>query len=150
MQAGDAQRLERRLHAAIPLSAHLGVRVLAASPPAVRLAAPLAPSINHLHSVFGGSAVAVATLAAWALLDLRLEHESVQAQVVIQRSTMHHERPITRDFEALASAPDAAAWERFARILARRGRSRCTLTAQLLAGGERVARFEGDFVALVP
>ena len=148
MPPPEAQRLERRLHAAIPLAAHLGVRVLAATPLEVRLAAPLAPSINHLQTLFGGSAVAVATLAAWALLDLKLEQAQLPARVMIQHSSMHHERPVTGDFEALATSPDAAAWERFARTLQRRGRSRLTLAAQLLAGPQRMASFEGSFVAL--
>jgi thioesterase domain-containing protein len=146
----DAQR---RLHTAIPLSAHLGVRVLSATPAQVRLAAPLAPSINHLQSLFGGSAVAVATLAAWVLLDLKLEQAGSAATVVIQRSSMHHERPVRGDFEALACAPDVDAWSRFMRTFARRGRARCTLSAQLLEdhehqGQEVKASFEGEFVAL--
>lgn len=148
MSALDAQRLERRLHAAIPLSAHLGVQVLEATLQHVRLAAPLAPSRNHLQTVFGGSAVAVATLAAWALLELKLEQAGIAATVVIQRSSMHHERPVRSDFIALASSPEEFSWARFLKTLARRGRARCTLSVQLLDGQARMASFEGEFVAL--
>lgn len=147
------ETLEQRLHAAIPLAAYLGVRVLTATPLEVRLAAPLAPSINHLATVFGGSAVAVATLAAWSLLDLKLQQAQLPAAVVIQHSSMHHERPIKTDFQALARWSGEAgerAWARFAHTLQRRGRARLTLAAQLLAAGERRAAFEGGFVALAP
>lgn len=141
-------RLERRLHAAIPLAAHLGVRIIEATPAHVRLEVPLAPSINHMHTLFGGSAVAAATLAAWVLLDLKLENCGLAATVVIQHSSMHHERPVSADFAVLAAAPDEPAWSRFTQTLRRRGRARCTLRAQLLAGPERAASFEGEFVAL--
>ena len=64
MQAID---IEHYLHAHIPLSLAMGVKVLSSSREAVRLSAPLAPNINHRATVFGGSASAVALLAAWAL-----------------------------------------------------------------------------------
>lgn len=145
----DAQRLERLLYEQIPLSAAMGVRVQLASPEAVCLRAPLLPNINHLHTVFGGSAVAVATLSAWSLLHLKLAHEQLPAHILIQRSTMHYEQPLAGDFEAHCSLPGEALWTPFHKLLRRRGRARLSLSAQLLAGGTRKALFEGDFVAFL-
>ena len=141
--------LERYLHLQIPLSAAMGAQVRLATPERVRLAAPLAPNVNHNDTVFGGSAAALATLSAWALLHLRIAHAGMQARLLIQRSSMEYALPVPGDFEAECRFSDEPAWERFRATLVRRGRARLTLTAHLLYEGERMAAFEGDFVGLV-
>jgi thioesterase domain-containing protein len=142
------KRAQRYLYQYIPLSAAMGVEVRAASVRHVKLAAPLAPNVNHTETVFGGSAAALATLSAWTLLHLRLEDARLDARLVIQRSRMEYEKPIPGDFEAVCDFGDDSAWERFRTTLGRRGRARLTLTAYLVHSMHRVASFEGDFVAL--
>lgn len=141
-------RLQRYLYQYIPLSAAMGVEVRTARVEHVKLAAPLAPNVNHTETVFGGSAAALATLSAWTLLHLRLEAARLDARLVIQRSRMEYEKPIPGDFEAVCDFGDDSAWERFQKMLARHGRARLTLAAHLVHSKERVASFEGDFVAL--
>jgi len=141
-------RVQRYLYQYIPLSAAMGVQVRAARLEHVRLAAPLAPNVNHTETVFGGSAAALATLSAWTLLHLRLEDAGLDARLVIQRSRMEYEKPIPGDFEALCDFADEPVWERFRTTLARRGRARLTLSARLIHMSNRVASFEGEFVAL--
>lgn len=126
----------------------MGVRVEVATPERVLLFAPLGPNINHHQTVFGGSGVVLATLSAWTLLHLRLAHQRIDAQLVIQRSAMEYERPITGDFEAECRFTDAIAWQRFRAMLDRRGRARMTLKAQLLHASNEMGAFVGDFVAL--
>jgi thioesterase domain-containing protein len=141
--------LEKYLHENIPLSAAMGVQVKVATPEYVLLAAPLGPNINHHQTVFGGSGAVLATLSAWTLLHLRLRHERLDAQVVIQRSSMEYERPIQGDFGAACRfEDDAAAWQRFCTTLERRGRARMTLYAHLLHAERAMGSFVGDFVAL--
>ena len=141
--------LERYLHQQIPLSAAMGVRVSAASGERVQLAVPLAPNVNHNETAFGGSAAALATLSAWALLHLRLAAAGMQARLVIQRSTMEYEQPILGDFDGVCRFTDEMAWDRFRLTLARRRRARLTLAAHLICDGRQMATFEGDFVALL-
>ncbi|MDB6091548.1 MAG: thioesterase [Gammaproteobacteria bacterium] len=141
-------RVQRYLHQYIPLSAAMGVQVRTATVGHVQLAAPLAPNVNHTETVFGGSAAALATLSAWTLLHLRLEHVGLDARLVIQRSSMEYEKPIPGDFEAVCRFNDDFVWEKFQATLARRGRARMTLRAHLVHLAQRVASFEGDFVAL--
>ncbi len=141
--------MERYLHSHIPLSAAMGVRVKVATTREVILSAPLAPNINHHRTVFGGSGVVLATLAAWTLLHVRLERERIGAQLVIQRSAMEYERPIPGDFEAVSRLEDETAWERFRAVFERRGRARMTLRANLLFAAHDMGSFVGDFVAIV-
>jgi thioesterase domain-containing protein len=142
------QRIQRYLHQYIPLSAAMGVQVRMATVEHVKLAAPLAPNVNHTETVFGGSGAALATLSAWTLLHLRLEDARLDARLVIQRSRMEYEKPIPGDFEAVCDFGDDAAWDRFRATLTRHGRARLTLAAQLVYLKSPVASFEGDFVAL--
>ncbi|HTV51677.1 MAG TPA: YiiD C-terminal domain-containing protein [Steroidobacteraceae bacterium] len=140
--------IERYLHSSVPLCRAMGVSVREASPARVRLAAPLAPNLNPHASVFGGSAVAIAILAAWTLLTVRERAAGYGAGLIIQRSSMRYERPITADFEALCELTDEARYARFRALLERRGRARITLTAWLQQDTVRAASFEGDFVGL--
>jgi thioesterase domain-containing protein len=126
----------------------MGVRVASAGVDRVELSAPLAPNINHRDTLFGGSAAAIATLAAWTLVQLRLAAADVDARLVISRSTMVYDSPVTGDFVAICDAPDEARWSRFLTTLDRRSRARVTVAARLEQEGATAARFEGDFVAI--
>jgi thioesterase domain-containing protein len=141
--------LERYLHEHIPLSGAMGVRVKTAMPERVELAAPLGPNVNHNETIFGGSAAALATLSAWALLHVRIARAGIHARLVIQRSSMEYELPIPGDFEAVCRLADEVAWERFRVTLVRRRRARLTLPAHLFHEGRQMATFEGDFVGLL-
>jgi thioesterase domain-containing protein len=144
----SAATLERYLHTQIPLSAAMQVAVVEASSKRVRLAAPLAPNINHRSTVFGGSAAALATLAAWSLVHLRLAEQEFSGRLVIRRSTMDFEQPIAGGFEAVAEAPDAEHWRRFSAAVARGRPARIEMRAALCFEDARAGAFTGEFVAL--
>jgi thioesterase domain-containing protein len=144
----DSHDLQAYLNDRIPLSRAMEVRVVAASEQGVRLAAPLAPNINHRDTVFGGSAAAIAMLSAWGLLQLRLEAAEMPSRVVIHRNEMTFERPIVTDFTATATIPEAEAWPRLVAALQRKGRGRVSVRVELECRHERVAFFEGNFVAI--
>lgn len=146
----NAEQLQQYLQERIPLSRAMAIEVRAADPHAVTVYAPLAPNINHRDTVFGGSASAVAILAAWSLLRVRLGAEGVEARIVIRRNTMSYERPITAGFTATATAPDPAAWQKLVAIL-RRGRpARARVRARLECNGDSVGELEGEFALLPP
>jgi thioesterase domain-containing protein len=141
--------IEHYLHEHIPLSKAMGVQVLSAAPHAVRLSALLAPNINHRDTVFGGSAAALALLAAWALLYVRLQAEGIPARVVIQRNSMSYEKPIVTTFTAVALAPDIEEWKKFIKMLGRKGRARIGAVSVLECQGEKVGELQGDHVNLL-
>ncbi|MFP3949168.1 MAG: YiiD C-terminal domain-containing protein [Longimicrobiales bacterium] len=148
--------LERYLHEHIPLTAAMGVIVEVAGQGRIVLRAPLDPNINHRDTVFGGSASALAILACWALVHLRMrELGHSPRRIVIQRNSMEYERPIEGEFTAECRAPDAGAWDRFLRILERRGIARIGLEATLHDEGvdgarseSAAGRFEGAYVVM--
>jgi thioesterase domain-containing protein len=146
--AGSARELERYLHERIPLSRTMQVSCIAADPEGVILHAPLAPNINHHATVFGGSASALAILAAWSLLHLRLQHVHSDCDLVIQRNTMDYLLPITGAFTATAALLEPQEWPRILRLLERRGLARARVGAHLRLGDQVSGRFSGEFVAM--
>lgn len=140
--------IEAYLHRHIPISAGMGVQVLACARSGVTLAAPLAPNLNHRATVFGGSASAVAILAAWTWLHFALREADLRSRLVIQRNTMDYVAPIDGDFTAECAGLEDAAFEKFIRTLKRHGKARTELGAQLLLNGKVVAKFAGEYVAV--
>jgi len=140
--------LEQYLHVHIPLSKSMAVSVVAVEQSAVVLRAPLAPNINHRETVFGGSASALAILAAWSLLHTHLRSEHIASRLVIQRNTMEYEQPILGEFTAHSTLEHPAQWPHFTRMLARKGKARITVSSVLQHAGQVVGRFIGEFVAL--
>jgi thioesterase domain-containing protein len=140
--------IEAYLRKRIPLSAAMGVRVIAAESDRVTLSAPLAPNINHRATVFGGSASAIAILAAWTWLHFTLRAAGQPSRLVIQKNTVDYLAPIAGEFEAHCVAPPAAPIEKFLRTPARHGRARIAVAAVLTCDAEKVAAFSGDYVAI--
>lgn len=140
--------LEQYLHEHIPLSKAMAVSVVSVEEGAVVLRAPLAPNINHRETVFGGSASALAILAAWCLLHTRLGAQGITSRLVIQRNTMEYEQPILGEFTARSALDQPSQWQQFVRMFARKGKARMAVSSVLECGGQAVGRFTGEFVAL--
>ncbi len=140
--------LQQYLHSHIPLSAAMQVSVASIAAESVVLRAPIEPNINHRETVFGGSASALAILAAWSLLHTRLQSEGIRCRLVIQRNTMEYELPIQGEFFARSFLETPDQWPSFVRLLARRGKARISVVSVLEYQGQPAGRFNGEFVAL--
>jgi thioesterase domain-containing protein len=123
------------------------VSVVSISDEKLVLSAPLAPNINHRDTVFGGSASAIAILAAWSLLHTRLLKAGISSRLVIQRNTMEYHLPILGEFTACA-AIETETWQRFIAMLKRKGKARIMVTSVLEQNGLTVGTLMGEFVAL--
>jgi thioesterase domain-containing protein len=144
----NADELEVFLRERIPLSKAMDVRVRSVSTGEVVLSAPVAPNLNHRDTVFGGSASALAILAAWSMVRVRMQAEGLQGRIVIRSNSINYQRPMAADFSATASAPDAAEWARLRAALARGRRGRVRVTAVLECEGSRAGELDGEFVVL--
>lgn len=142
--------LEHYLHDRIPLARAMEVVVDSVSDTEVVLAAPLAPNRNHRGTLFGGSAAAAATLAAWALLTVRLRDISISELLMIQCSDVRYNLPVTGHFRARSALASPESWGRFIGTLERRQRARITVLAALEQDGVTAVRFTGTFVAVRP
>jgi thioesterase domain-containing protein len=143
----EPPELARYIHEHIPLSKAIGVSVVAIEDGAVTLQAPLEPNLNHQQTVFGGSASALAILASWALLHVRLQSEGIADRLVIQRNVMEYQCPILGQFTARSMLEHPEGWKPFTAMLARKGKARITVLAVLEHMGRVAGRFSGQFVA---
>jgi thioesterase domain-containing protein len=138
----------RYLHEHIPLTRHLGAVVEAYDGASIRLAAPLAPNLNHRSTAFGGSLSALAILSGWTLLHLNLRARGIDAQIVIQRSELDFDEPLAEDFSATSTLPAAADWERFLRTLGRHSRARAAVPGTLRTSAGVGGTHQGIYAAL--
>lgn len=148
IDAARLQNLQRLLHAEIPLSQAMQVRVLRFDQNGLVLGAALAPNINHKKTAFGGSLNSLATLACWGLIQLlRPEKPKAAMTVVIQESRVQFLKPVARDFEAICPLPAPAKLKKFLHMLERKGRARLELEARIPASSGNALSFHGRFVA---
>lgn len=142
------EELETYVHTHIPITGAMGVAVESISAESVVLSAPLEPNINHRETVFGGSASAVAILAAWALVMLRLRAEGRSPRLVVRRNTMSYDAPIAGRFTARSFLAPDADWDRFTKMLDRRGTARIDAHAELRFEDAVAGRLDAEFVAI--
>ena len=144
MNAGAARRLQAYMHAHIPLVAQMQVEVTAFDAAGLRLRAPLAPNINHERTAFGGSLASLMTLACWGYLWLQLE-DAMPLHIVVKEAHVDYLKPVHGALDALCPPPEAAAWEKFQQMLARRGKARIELKAEIAQDAVPAARYSGSF-----
>ena len=143
-----APELEAYLRERIPLTRAMAVEVRSAGIGGVEVYAPLAPNINHRDTVFGGSASAVAIVAAWSALHVRMRAAGLDVRLVIRRNTMSYERPIATGFTATAAPPVGDAWDKLVATVERGRRARVNVHAQLHCEGHVVGELDGEFAVL--
>jgi thioesterase domain-containing protein len=117
----------------------MGVRVLGYDGEQLTLVAPLDRNHNHLGTAFGGSLSAVATLAGYGLLWLKLADRS--CHVVIRDSALSFRRPVRGEIRAVCRSPDQTAFAGFRRDLAAKGRARIRLPRDDRGGWRGSSRF---------
>lgn len=128
--------VEAYLHEHIPLAAAMGVRVIAATVHEVILEAPLEPNLNHRDTASG----AVSPRC----------RSSPAGRSSTAACTRRELAPVDTAFRATCQSPPPTAWARFLRTLARKGRARVWVEAEVTSRGTLAARFEGAYVALGP
>lgn len=135
---------EQYFHQQIPITRAMGVRVVADDESGFVIEAPVSLNSNHLRTAFGGSINAVATLAAYGLLWLKLKQPA--AHVVVAESSIRFLRPVRETIRAICQRPDPAEWAAFQTRFAEKGKARITLRVNVVEGGQATAAFEGTFV----
>lgn len=143
---GSLREAEKFLHARIPLTRAMGVRVIASDERGLVVEAPVELNSNHLQTAFGGSINAVATLAGYGLLWLEIHDQP--ADVVVRESSIRFHRPIRRVIRAICARPAEATLAAFHETLRAKGKARITLKVRVEEDDCLAAELEGTFVAL--
>ncbi|SFN06930.1 thioesterase domain-containing protein [Marinobacter pelagius] len=144
---------QKRINEDIPLSRALGIQLHSWDGHALVLSAPLEPNRNHQGTGFGGSVYSAAVTAAWSLTELALADLGLRGAVVVQSGNIDYLEPVNSDFYVVCRLPGEEIPERFRKSLARHGKGRLDLTAEVFCGEptvlpktDPVAVFQGRFV----
>ena len=140
--------LQDFLHRSVPLSRSMCVAVEEISSEHLVLSAPMEPNVNQHGTVFGGCSATLAVLAAWSLLHTRLIRESIDVNLVVQRSSMEYLAPMTGRFTALAMLERRTDWAQFVHAIHANGKARIEVQATMSSSARQAARFKGEFVAV--
>lgn len=141
--------LEKFLHAKIPLTAAMGIRVIQTGPRRLILEAPLAPNVNHLGTVFGGALHTLPTLACYAALWTLLVEGGVDGHVVVKTSHARYRQPVPGAFRACCDRPPRDIAAKFLDDLRRFKKARMDLASVVEGPDGKVAvEFQGSFVAM--
>ncbi|MGK5595731.1 MAG: YiiD C-terminal domain-containing protein [Parachlamydiaceae bacterium] len=148
MAIAQEKALQSYLWDHIPISKAIGVTVECANLEQVILCAPFSNNINHKQTVFGGSLHAVATLACWSLLFLRLKQLNEHYQIVITKSEISYSKPVAQDFKICSRSSSINEWQAFLRLLEKKGKARIQLTSSLEIDGKTCVQYQGTFAAI--
>lgn len=143
-----AKRLNDYIHQHIPITKSLGCEIQSAAQDKVIVTAPFLNNINHQSTVFGGSLHTVATLACWGLLYANFVDKLGAIDIVIHHSEIDYLKPVTRDFSAISLKPAPLSWEKFEKMLERKGKSRIKIRSTICENEEVLVDYQGVFVVI--
>ncbi len=149
ISAGIRQQVSQLLSEQIPLCQAMDLELRHLSLAHVRLSVPLTPNVNDKGTAFGGSIAAALTMAGWSLLTTRLLHAGLDADLMIHRSEIIYERPVTTDFHAYCDWLNEDDWSVFLNQLKRRGRARLVMKSWVAGDSHAAATMTGSFVAIM-
>jgi len=142
-----ADYLQNRIDREIMLARPMGVVVETADETALILRAPLAPNANHKGTAFGGSLYSLAVLTGWAWITRFLATREIDADAVIQESSMRFLAPVHGEMRACIEVPTEDQVNKFQRMLVRADRGRIRLLVNIHQGSRLATAFDGLFAA---
>ena len=150
MRSVKVPALELFLHEMIPLAKAMGVGVEVSDDRALVLTAPKEQNKNSLNTAFGGSLVALATLAGygvvWELMKDEKKLDKPVWHIVVKESRAAYRRPVIGDLRAICERPAQAAIAEFKEALARYGNAKLKLRAAIIEDGNVAVDVQAAFV----
>lgn len=150
MKSVKVPALELFLHEMIPLAKAMGVGVEVSDARALVLTAPKEQNKNSLNTAFGGSLVALATLAGygvvWELMKDETKAEKPVWHIVVKESRAAYRRPVLGDLRAICERPAQAAIAEFKDALDRYGKAKLKLRASIIEDGNVAVDVQAAFV----
>jgi thioesterase domain-containing protein len=150
MKSVKVPAFELFLHEMIPLAKAMGVGVQVSDARALVLTAPKEQNKNSLNTAFGGSLVALATLAGygvvWELMREGNETDKPVWHIVVKESRAAYRRPVIGDLRAICERPAQAAIAEFKDALARYGKAKLKLRTAIIEDGCVAVDVQAAFV----
>ncbi|HEX5471807.1 MAG TPA: YiiD C-terminal domain-containing protein [Lacipirellulaceae bacterium] len=141
--------LQATLEREIPMSAQMGIRVHDGGADGLVMRLPLSPNRNHQQTAFAGSLNALCTIAGWGSVYLLLRELGRRGNIVIRRSTIKYQEPVTSsDIYARCQPVTAAARDYFLEMLDDKGQAKLDLMVEIAGAEGPAVSFNGSYVVL--
>lgn len=135
--------LQQAFHELIPISRAMAIKVVSYDGSELVIKAPLGPNQNHQHSAFGGSLFAVAALAGWGLMQLKLSELLLDCNTVVMGGDVSYQRPIYDDLVCHCALPDDS--NTLFEQLVQKGKATTTLAACFYSDGQPAMTMNGKY-----
>lgn len=143
------EELQATLEREIPMCTQMGIRVHQNGPDGLVVQLPLGPNRNHQQSAFAGSLNALCTIAGWGSVYLLLRELGRGGSIVIRRSTIKYQSPVTAKFIYARCLPvTAEALQYFLEMLEHKGQAKLDLTVEVAGNDSPAVIFHGSYVVL--
>jgi thioesterase domain-containing protein len=143
------EELQATLQREIPMCGQMGIRVHDRDADALVMRLPLAPNRNHQQSAFAGSLNALCTITGWGSVYLLLRELGREGNIVIRRSTIRYQEPVTAvEILARCHPISAEARQYFLEMLGDKGQAKLDLTVEVPGKDGAAVSFSGSYVVL--
>jgi thioesterase domain-containing protein len=141
--------LQATLEREIPMSAQMGIRVHRGDADGLVMRLPLSPNRNHQQTAFAGSLNALCTIAGWGYVYVLLRELERRGSIVIRRSTIKYQEPVTSSEIYARCHPVAAdARQYFLEMLDDKGQAKIDLAVEIAGASGPAVVFGGSYVIL--
>jgi thioesterase domain-containing protein len=151
MQSAHLGQLQATLEREIPMCAQMGIAVHENGAGGLVMRLPLGPNRNHQQTAFAGSLNALCTIAGWGSVYLLLRELRREGNIVIRRSTIKYQEPVTSsDIYARCLPVGSEARQYFVEMLNDKGQAKLDLTIEVAGSDGPAVSFHGSYVVLPP
>jgi thioesterase domain-containing protein len=150
-QSTYLRQLQATLEREIPMSAQMGIAVHDYGADGLVMRLPLGPNRNHQQTAFAGSLNALCTIAGWGSVYLLLRELRRDGNIVIRRSTIKYQEPVTAlEIYARCLPVNSEARQYFVEMLNDKGQAKLDLTVAIPGSDGPAVSFQGSYVVLPP
>jgi thioesterase domain-containing protein len=143
------EELQSTLEREIPMCGQMGIRVHNRGADGLVMRLPLGPNRNHQQTAFAGSLNALCTITGWGSVYLLLRELGKGGNIVIRRSTIRYQEPVTSsEIYARCHPVSDEARQYFVEMLGDKGQAKLDLTVEVSGAGGTAVSFHGSYVVL--
>lgn len=147
--APELQELQSILEREIPMCSHMGIRVHEHGPSGLVMRFPFEPNRNHQQTAFAGSLNALCTITGWGTVFLLLKEAGRRGSIVIRRSSIRYQEPVTSsEIFARCEGVTAAARQYFVEMLDDKKQAKLDLVVEIPGPSGPLVSFNGSYVVL--
>ena len=147
--APPLDELQATLEREIPMCTQMGIRVHNGGASGLVMRLPLGPNRNHQQTAFAGSLNALCTIAGWGSVYLLLRELGRGGSIVIRRSSIKYQEPVTSsEIYARCQPVTDAARQYFLEMLDDKGQAKLDLVVEVAGPDGPAVTFAGSYVVL--